>query len=71
MTNQWPANDNKFIIGLDCEKLLGLAFTGMNTTNSLMQVKLKTAEFNKGSRIQILLMAEQVLEVNDTGVRVS
>ena len=43
----------------------------MNTTNSLMQVKLKTAEFNKGSRIQILLMAEQVLEVNDTGVRVS
>ena len=43
----------------------------MNTKNSLMQVKLKTAEFNRGNRIQILLMSEQILEVNDAGVRVS
>ena len=62
--------NNKFIIGLDCENLLGLAFTGMNTKNSSMTVDLKTGEFNRGNRIQILLMSEQILEVNDTGVSV-
>ncbi len=46
--------NNKFIVGLDCEKLLGLAFTGMNTKNSLMTVKLKTAEANRANRIHIL-----------------
>ena len=62
--------NNKFIIGLDCEQILGLAFTGMNTKTSLMMVRLKTAEFNRGNRIQILLRSEQLLEVNDTGVSV-
>ena len=62
--------NGKFIVGLDCEKLLGLAFTGMNTNNSLMTVKLKTAELNRANRIHILLFSEQILEVNDTGVSV-
>ena len=62
--------NNKFIVGLDCEKLLGLAFTGMNTKNSLMTVKLKTAEVNRANRIHILLFSEQILEINDTGVSV-
>ncbi len=62
--------NNKFIVGLDCEKLLGLAFTGMNTKNSLMTVKLKTAEANRANRIHILLFSEQILEINDTGVSV-
>ena len=62
--------NGKFIVGLDCEKLLGLAFTGMNTKNSLMTVKLKTAELNRANRIHILLFSEQILEVNDTGVSV-
>jgi hypothetical protein len=62
--------NDKFIVGLDCEKLLGLAFTGMNTKNSLMTVKLKTAEANRANRIHILLFSEQILEINDTGVSV-
>ena len=62
--------NNKFIVGIDCEKLLGLAFTGMNTKNSLMTVKLKTAEANRANRIHILLYSENILEINDTGVSV-
>ena len=62
--------NNKFIVGLDCEKLLGLAFTGMNMKNSLMTVKLKTAETNRANRIHILLFSEQILEINYTGVSV-
>ncbi len=62
--------NNKFIVGIDCEKLLGLAFTGMNTKNSLMTVKLKTAEANRANRIHILLFSENILEINDTGISV-
>jgi hypothetical protein len=62
--------NNKFIVGIDCEKLLGLSFTGMNTKNSLMTVKLKTAEANRANRIHILLFSEQILEINDTGISV-
>ncbi len=62
--------NDKFIVGIDCEKLLGLAFTGMNTKNSLMTVKLKTAEANRANRIHILLFSENILEINDTGVSV-
>ena len=32
---------NKFIVGIDTEKLLGLSFTGMNTRNNLTTVHLK------------------------------
>ena len=62
--------NNKFIVGLDCEKLLGLAFTGTNTKNSLMTVRMKTAQANKANRFHIVLTAEQVLEVSDVGVSV-
>ena len=62
--------NNKFIVGIDCEKLLGLAFTGMNTKNSLMTVKLKTAEANRANHIHILLFSENILEINDTGISV-
>ena len=62
--------NDKFIVGLDCEKLLGLAFTGMNTKNSLMTVKLKTAEVNRANRIHILLFTECILEINDTGISI-
>jgi hypothetical protein len=62
--------NNKFIVALDCEKLLGLAFTGMNTRNSLMTVRMKTSEANRANRFHILLTAEQILEVSDAGVAV-
>jgi hypothetical protein len=63
--------NNKFIIGIDTERLLGLAFTGTNTRNNLMTVHLKTNEGDyKADRIHIVLMSEQILEVGDVGVMV-
>jgi hypothetical protein len=62
--------NNKFIVGMDCEKLLGLAFTGMNTKNSLMTVRMKTLDTNKANRFHILLTAEMILEVADAGITV-
>ena len=62
--------NKKFIVAMDCEKLLGLAFTGMNTRNSLMTVKMKTEQYNKANRFHILLTSEQILEVSDSGIQV-
>ena len=60
--------NNKFIIGIDTEKLLGLSFTGMNTRNNLMTVLLKTQEGDyKADRMHIVLLAERILELGDTG----
>ena len=51
--------------------MLGLAFTGINTKNSLMTVKFKTlgGEF-QASRMHIVLVAQQVVEVSDTGITI-
>jgi hypothetical protein len=59
--------NNKFIVGFDTEKLLGLSFTGTNTKNSMMTVMLKTnsAATHMPSRMHIVLMAEQILEISD------
>jgi len=60
--------NNKFIIGIDTEKLLGLSFTGMNTRNNLMTVHLKTLTgANQADRMHIILLAEQILELGDSG----
>ena len=60
--------NNKFIVGIDTEKLLGLSFTGMNTRNNLMTVHLKTQVGDyKADRMHIILLAEQILELGDTG----
>ena len=60
--------NNKFIIGIDTEKLLGLSFTGMNTRSNLKTVHLKTGiDDNKADRMHIILLAEQILELGDTG----
>ena len=49
--------------------MLGLAFTGTNTKTSLMTVRLKTLDDEyKASRMHIVLVAQQVLEVSDTGI---
>jgi hypothetical protein len=59
---------NKFIVGIDTEKLLGLSFTGMNTRNNLMTVHLKTRTGdNQADRMHIILLAEQISELGDTG----
>ena len=51
--------------------MLGLASTGINTKNSLMTIRLKTlAEEYKPSRMHIVLVAQQVIEVSDTGITI-
>jgi hypothetical protein len=62
--------NNKFIVGIDCEKILGLAFTGMNTKNSLMTVRMKTKDTNAANRFHILLTAEMILEISGAGITV-
>ena len=49
--------------------MLGLAFTGINTKNTLMIIKVKTnvGEY-QASRMHIVLVAQQVLEIGDSGV---
>ena len=50
---------NKFVVGIDTEKLLGLSFTGMNTRNNLMTVHLKTQDTNyKADRMHIILLGD-------------
>jgi hypothetical protein len=62
--------NNRFIVAMDCEKILGLAFTGTNTKNSLMTVRMKTERENAAHRFHILLTAEMVIEVSDAGIAV-
>ncbi len=63
--------NNKFIVGIDTEKLLGLSFTGMNTRNNLMTVHLKSqVDDYKADRMHIILLSEQILELGDTGCMV-
>ena len=62
--------NNKFIIGIDTERLLGVSFSGTNTKNALMTIKLKTGELNKADRINIVLAGQQVVEINSTGIEI-
>jgi hypothetical protein len=63
--------NNKLIVGFDTERQLGLAFTGINTKNSLMTVKFKTASGDyQASRMHICLVSPQVLEIGDSGITV-
>ena len=61
--------NDKFIIGLDCETIR-LSFTGMNTKNSLMTVRMKTRAEHRADRFHILLTAEMILEAGDNGITV-
>jgi hypothetical protein len=63
--------NNKFVVGFDTEKMLGLAFTGVNTKNSLMTVKFKTVSGDyQASRMHICLVSQQVIEIGDSGITV-
>jgi hypothetical protein len=60
--------NKKFIVGIDTEKLLGLSFTGMNPRNNLRTVHLKTQMTDyQADRMHIILLAEQILELGDSG----
>ena len=59
---------NKFIVGIDTEKLLGLSF---NARNNLVTVRLKTETgANQADRMHIILLAEQIVELADAGALV-
>ncbi len=60
--------NNKFTVGFDTEKLLGLAFTGYNTRNSLMTMRLKTPAAGQPDRVHIVLMSEQIMEAGDVWI---
>ena len=72
---------SKFVLGIDCEKVLDAGFTGINTrAGDLMSVKLTYA--SKGTlaadntyprladRLHIILHSDQILEIRDSGWQV-
>ena len=63
---------NKFIIGIDCEKVLQAAYTGMNTKNGEMIrlnfTKLGSGPGNTAERIYTVLHCDTILNIKDTGV---
>ena len=62
---------NKFICGIDCEKMLGLAFTGQNTKNALMTIKLQTGSGDLlANRMHIVLVSLQIIEIGDSGITI-
>ncbi len=62
--------NNRFIVGIDTERLLGVSFSGTNTKHALMTVKVKTSDANKADRINIVLMAQQVVDIGNVGIDV-
>jgi methyl coenzyme M reductase beta subunit len=53
--------NSKLIVGFDTEQMLGLAFTGINTKNSLMSIRLKTNADRQATRMHIVLVAQHVI----------
>jgi hypothetical protein len=69
--NGQSSRSSKFVCGIDCEKMLGLAFTCQNTKNALMTIKLQTASGDYlANRMHIVLVSEQVIEVGYSGITV-
>ena len=67
---------SKFVLGIDCEKVLDAGFTGINTrAGDLMSIKLKYASSGAGNvrladRLHIILHSDQILEIRDSGCQV-
>jgi hypothetical protein len=69
--------NDKFIIGIDTEKILEAGFTGLNTrAGDLMIVRIKPANGSVGdmplwaTSMFIMLHTDQILEIRDTGCQV-
>ena len=63
-------SNNQLIVGIDTERLLGVSFSGTNTKNALMTVKLNTTDANNADRSNIVLMAQHVVELGPVGIDV-
>ena len=65
---------NKFILGIDTERVLAAGFTGLNTrAGDLLTIKVKHLSAEAAifaDRMQIILHADMVLNIRDTGVEV-
>jgi hypothetical protein len=61
--------NSTFVVGCDIKKILGLAFTGVNTKKSLMSTKFKTNSGDyQASTMHIVLISQQVVEIDDNGI---
>ena len=69
--------NDKFIIGVDTEKILSAGFTGFNTkAGDLLCVRIKPANGTTGdmplwaNSMYIFLHTDNILEIRDTGIQV-
>jgi len=67
--------DNKFIIGIDMEKVLEAGWTGLNTrAGDLLTIKFKYDSgldgANYADRMHVVLHSDQILEIRDSGCAV-
>ena len=65
----------KFIVGIDCESVLGASFTGLNLKNgSLLTIKLKnssgTPTTDLPSQLYVIMHSDNILNLTDSGVQV-
>ena len=64
----------KFILSVDTEKLLGAAFSGLNTqSGSLISLKLKPlgdAQLTGNCKLHYVLHFDSVMSVSDAGISV-
>jgi hypothetical protein len=69
---QWQ--NYRFIVGIDTEKVLSAGFTGLNTkAGDLLTIKIKHVSadpLSQAELIQVVLHADMVLNIRDTGVEV-
>ena len=72
--NKMEYNTHKFILGIDCEKNLGSAWTGISTrAGDLMTIKFEhnsTVPEQWASQVYITLQSDNVLEIRDSGISV-
>ncbi len=65
---------HKYIVGLDCEKVLGASFSGENIKNgsllTLMRKNIGNNSANYPTSITVVMHADCILNIRDTGVEV-
>ena len=63
---------NKFIIGLDLEKVLGAGFTGINTkAGDMLTINTKSYKTDhNATKMHVILHADCILNIRDSGIEV-
>ena len=73
--NSLEYRSHKFIVGIDCEKVLEAGWTGINTkAGDLMVIKVKQgsgiAQVNICNKLYITLHSDNILSILNSGVEV-